>query len=157
MTLPPGRAKLSTKPAPTGSRTIANTIGTVRVACSNAAVPGWHGQDDVRRKRHQFRRVCARAVGIGRSPAVVDPHVAAVGPAQFLQPLQESREASLSFRIVGGPVLSTPTRRIRSACCACAASGQATPRRQEGDEFAPLHGLPQNMETKFYHFATGGE
>ena len=35
--LPPGRARLSTKPAPTGSMTIANTIGTVRVACSNGA------------------------------------------------------------------------------------------------------------------------
>ena len=33
--LPPGRARLSTKPAPTGSMTITNTIGTVRVACSN--------------------------------------------------------------------------------------------------------------------------
>jgi hypothetical protein len=33
--LPPGRARLSTKPAPTGSGTIANTIGTVRVACTN--------------------------------------------------------------------------------------------------------------------------
>ena len=35
VTLPPGRARLSTKPAPTGSGTFANTIGTVRVACSN--------------------------------------------------------------------------------------------------------------------------
>ena len=33
--LPPGRARLSTKPAPTGSTTAGNTIGTVRVACSN--------------------------------------------------------------------------------------------------------------------------
>ena len=33
--LPPGRARLSTKPAPTGSPTTGNTIGTVRVACSN--------------------------------------------------------------------------------------------------------------------------
>ena len=33
--LPPGRARLSTKPPPTGSPTIGNTIGTVRVACSN--------------------------------------------------------------------------------------------------------------------------
>jgi hypothetical protein len=30
--LPPGRAKLTTNPAPTGSGTCANTIGTVRVA-----------------------------------------------------------------------------------------------------------------------------
>ena len=35
VTLPPGRARLSTKPAPTGSPTTGNTIGTVRVACSN--------------------------------------------------------------------------------------------------------------------------
>ena len=35
--LPPGRARLSTKPAPTGSPATGNTIGTVRVACSNGA------------------------------------------------------------------------------------------------------------------------
>ena len=33
--LPPGRAKLSTKPAATGSEATGNTIGTVRVAGSN--------------------------------------------------------------------------------------------------------------------------
>ena len=38
--LPPGRAKLATKPAPTGSITPANTIGTARVACCNAATVG---------------------------------------------------------------------------------------------------------------------
>src|SRR5262249_48683539 len=35
VTLPPGRARLSTKPAPTGSGVPVNTIGTVRVACSS--------------------------------------------------------------------------------------------------------------------------
>ena len=101
--LPPGRARLSTKPAPTGSTTIANTIGTVRVACSNGAtvaVPV--GQDDVRRERDQFRRVSANAVGIAPAQRDVDPHVAAVGPAQLLQPLQERRDAGLPFRIVRG-------------------------------------------------------
>src|SRR5262249_14333847 len=34
---PPGRARLSTIPAPTGSTATGNTIGTVRVTCSNAA------------------------------------------------------------------------------------------------------------------------
>src|SRR5262245_16010533 len=33
--LPPGRARLSTMPAPTGSTAVGNTIGTVRVTCSN--------------------------------------------------------------------------------------------------------------------------
>src|SRR5215218_5365078 len=35
--LPPGRASVSTNPEPTGSGTFANTIGTVRVALTNAA------------------------------------------------------------------------------------------------------------------------
>src|SRR5262249_47001013 len=34
--LPPGRARLSTKPAPTGSATAANTIGKVWLICCNA-------------------------------------------------------------------------------------------------------------------------
>jgi hypothetical protein len=33
--LPPGRARLMTKPPPTGSMTSTNTIGTVRVTCCN--------------------------------------------------------------------------------------------------------------------------
>ena len=37
VTLPLGRARLSTIPAPTGSATSTNTIGTLRVACSNGA------------------------------------------------------------------------------------------------------------------------
>ena len=37
VTLPPGRARLATRPAPTGSATCANTIGTVRVACCSGA------------------------------------------------------------------------------------------------------------------------
>ena len=68
--LPPGRARLSTKPAPTGSATIANTIGTVRVACSNGRHGrGARGQDDVRRERDQFRRVSANARRHRRAPS----------------------------------------------------------------------------------------
>jgi hypothetical protein len=44
-------------------------------------------QDDVRRERGQFRRISANAFGIAGGPAIVNLHVAAVGPAQFLQPL----------------------------------------------------------------------
>ena len=38
--LPPGRARLATKPCPTGSMTRENTMGMVRVACFNAATTG---------------------------------------------------------------------------------------------------------------------
>src|SRR5262249_52774870 len=40
--------------------------------------------------------------GIASTPAGVDPHVAAVGPAQLLQPLHERRETGLTIRIVRG-------------------------------------------------------
>ena len=63
---------------------------------------GAMGQDDVRRERDQFRRVSANVGGIGRGPAGVDPHVAADGPAQLRQRLQERPDAGLKFRIVRG-------------------------------------------------------
>jgi hypothetical protein len=40
MALPPGRARLATKPLATGSATIAKTIGMMRVSCNRAAVVG---------------------------------------------------------------------------------------------------------------------
>jgi hypothetical protein len=60
-----------------------------------------YGQDDVRRQRDQFRRVCAQAVGIALgAPAKVDPHVPADRPAPRLQALYECSIAELGFRIV---------------------------------------------------------
>ena len=54
------------------------------------------GKNDVWRRRCQFGRMFASVVGAAGGPAGVDPHVAAVGPARLLQPLQECREASLA-------------------------------------------------------------
>ena len=59
-------------------------------------------QDDVRRKRGQFRCVFAKVVDIASAPAILDPHVAAFGPAQLLQPLPESRGVRPAVRIVCG-------------------------------------------------------
>ena len=139
--LPPGRARLSTKPAPTGSATLhehdRHGAGRLLQRRHDRAASG---QDDVRRERDQFRRVSADAFGIARAPAIVDPHVAAVGPAQFLQPLQERRDAGLSFRIVRGqvhehadaphPLALLRARRERPR------SRRAAEQR---DELAPLH------------------
>lgn len=38
--LPPGRAMLVIRPEPTGSITLTNTIGTVRIACCNCNTAG---------------------------------------------------------------------------------------------------------------------
>src|SRR5262245_66251635 len=59
-------------------------------------------QDDVRGEGNQFCRVSTSVLGIACGPAIGDAHVAAVGPAQFLQPLHERREAGLTFRIARG-------------------------------------------------------
>ena len=62
--LPPGRARLLMKPLPTGSRTRANTIGTVRFAC--CSVPMVEAPDtECPAERDQFRRVFAN---FGDSP-----------------------------------------------------------------------------------------
>jgi hypothetical protein len=61
-------------------------------------------EDDIWRERDQLRRVSANAVGIARGPTNIEAHVAAVGPAQLLQGLQEPRDAGLPFRIVRGMV-----------------------------------------------------
>src|SRR5262245_65574297 len=84
----------------------------------------------------------AGAVGIAQGPADVDPHVAAVGPAQLLQPLQERCVAGLPFRIV--------LDQVREHADAPHPVGLLRPRRErprgrraadERDEIAPLHSI----------------
>ena len=60
------------------------------------------GEDDIRRKRHQFGRGSARIVYIAPGPSVVDLDVLSDNPAQLLQSLQQSGIADLCLRIVRG-------------------------------------------------------
>ena len=94
---------------------------------------GASGQDDVRRKRDQFRRVLANAVDIVLAPADVDPHIAAVAPAQLLQGLPERRDAGLTFCIVRGPVHehTDAAHPLRSAARALQAAMRPQHRREE--------------------------
>ena len=99
--LPPGRAKLATKPAPTGSITFANTIGTVRVTrCSAATFTLAEAKMTSGASATNSTAYLFEFSGITGGPADVDAYVAAIGPAQFLQPLEECPDASLPFRIV---------------------------------------------------------
>ena len=50
---------------------------------------------NVRRERGQFRSVFASVVDIAGAPAVIDPHVAAVGPTQARKRLSECGEETL--------------------------------------------------------------
>ena len=99
--LPPGRARLSTKPAPTGSATTANTIGTVRVACSNGPmveVPvarmtsGASATNSAACLRMSAALAVAQRLSIRTLRPMVQPNCC--------QPLQERPNTGLKLRIV---------------------------------------------------------
>ena len=122
--LPPGRARLSTKPPPTGSA-ITNTIGTVRVACCSAAYESaTGGQDDVRRERDQFGGVFLRMRSA--SPAAQRVSIRTLRPrsSPALQPcrMRDSGPALLDCPRLGHKHADAPHA---LGCCARAASGHA--------------------------------
>jgi hypothetical protein len=41
-------------------------------------------------------------LAIARAPPIVNPHIAAIGPAQLLEPLHKRLEAGLPLRIARG-------------------------------------------------------
>src|SRR5262249_48015903 len=49
-------------------------------------------------------RVSANTLDIGPAPAKVNPHVAAINPPQFLQPLSKGGNPGRRFRIVRGDI-----------------------------------------------------
>src|SRR6516225_2770881 len=110
--LPPGRVKLWTTPAVTGSLTWTNTVGVVRVVSLTATATG------VELTRITSDRYIAPA------PAIDELDIAALCPTQGLQSLPESSNSLANW-------CACATRRTRSGWCARAASGQAAaaPRR----------------------------
>jgi hypothetical protein len=135
--LPPGRAKLATKPAPTGSITFANTIGTVRVTrCSAATFTLAEAKMTSGASATNSAAYLFESAGL---PAVQRISTR-IGPAQFLQPLEECPDASLPFRIV-------LDRRHKQADAPCGLlrahserpGGCRAPEKR--DELAPPHGF----------------
>jgi hypothetical protein len=59
-----------------------------------------HEAHHVRRERGQFHRLFAVTHGIGIPLAKINPHIAALGPAQLLQLLLKSRDTLPQIRIV---------------------------------------------------------
>ena len=125
--------RVSTKPAPTGSGTTANTIGRIpgspytglKVARPVATMmSGASVASSV--------DIFANAVGIARAPTGVDPHVAAVGPGRIAQPLQKRRDAGLSVRVVvlAAHRFSMSMRRSRSRPAPAPQAAMSPPRRR---------------------------
>jgi hypothetical protein len=102
---------------------------------------------DVRRERDQFNRVSANAVGIARRKAIVDLHVAAIGPAQLFQRLLKRRDAGLRVHIAR--VHACAYEHADAAHALLRARGERPGKRhchraaEKGDELSPPHVHPQ--------------
>src|SRR6266404_1076412 len=60
------------------------------------------GDDEVGRQLHHLRRISPDAVDAAVRPALLDPDVATVDPAELLQAFPERGDAGLSLRLVFG-------------------------------------------------------
>jgi len=58
------------------------------------------------------------------APAIVDPNIMAIPPAEFLKPLRNKAMPLRTSASLSATAMSTPSRRIRSGCCALAENGQ---------------------------------
>ena len=144
--LPPGRPRLSTKPEPTGSGDVRTR--SARCGSPEATPPRSRagGQDDVGRQRDQFRRVSTNGGRHRPWPSGVDPHVAADGPAQLLQVLQERPDADLiPNRLRRGHKHADAPHAL--GCCD-AASGQPA---------APPSSMMNSRRFSFDHLVGAGE
>src|SRR5271166_1077880 len=86
VTLPPGRARLATKPSLTGSDTCTNTIGTECVSRLSATSDGVAAVKITSGViTHQFGRVDAKAILIGAGQTIFDANIPTFLPPQPLQ------------------------------------------------------------------------
>src|SRR3954451_8589905 len=127
--LPPGRARLSTNPAPTGSMRSTNTMGKVRLTSSNGTIvvvpvaARMTSGASAASSAACLRRTSASVVAQRMSNFMLRPSV---------QPNCSSvcRNAPKRARYSGSssaPATSKPMVRIRSDCSAITAKGHATP------------------------------
>ena len=122
--LPPGQAKLSTKPPPTGSATRTNTIGIVRVTRRNAATPGLplarmisglSATNSAAYLRSKSSLFSPQRISSCTSRPAAQPNRCKAS-SNAASPAKPSRSSEAVF-------ISTAIRRVCSACCARATSG----------------------------------
>ena len=121
----PGRARLSTIPSPTGSTAFANTIGTDRLAlCTawTALAPEAKMTSGVSATNSA---ACLRYNS--RSPALQRMSMRTLRPTDqpaSCKPCRNAASRAWPSSSSAAKFIITPTRRVPSDCCACAASDQ---------------------------------
>ena len=137
--LPPGRARLATRPSLTGSSETAKTMGIVVVAALARECCGGRRSQQSRRLVGEPVRPPAPAVGhIDPPPSDIDRHVLALDIAGILQALAEcaqtvERVRRLGCRGIRSPASPAAARAPRAASCRRAA--------EQRDELAPPHSI----------------
>ena len=120
---PPGRLKLATSPAFTGSPPLTKTIGMVDVAAFAASARQCrHLRRSRRRRAHKIGRKGRQPIIVADGMSVFDVHVLAFHVAGFSLAGGGSRPED--GNCPADSALRKPTTGI-AACCACAASGHA--------------------------------
>src|SRR5580693_8064119 len=88
--LPPGRARLATRPPPTGSVDIGKTMGMTAVACFTVGTASPYVNNDVDLEPYELGRDFGDAPGPSLRPAILDRDGATLDPAQCAQPVHKS-------------------------------------------------------------------
>jgi hypothetical protein len=117
-------------PIPKGTSLITSEAPYLEdVVKANTVRHAWSGihDDDLQLHTEKWHQITSSkksetAVGIARGPAVVDPHITADSPCSPCANAAMRADASGSS---AASAIRAPMRRIRSACCARAASGHA--------------------------------
>src|SRR5262245_31767233 len=89
VTLPPGRARLGTRPVPIGSFAAANTIGTTDVTCFAASTAHSRRYDHIDLESDELSGNLAEALGTSLRPTILDRQGATLDPAEFAQSLNK--------------------------------------------------------------------
>ena len=132
VTLPPGRARLGTRPAPTASAIRVITMGTVAVACLAA----WADGVLTARMTSTWSRTSSAASALSRSffPSAFRNAMVRLCPSTYPSARSPSQKASRSPG--GAPAYkSTPMRCPFPACCACATTAAKSKARRRMNVF----------------------
>ena len=135
--LPPGRARLATRPSLTGSSLTMKTMGIVVVAALAANAAGASDRDDHGDlSANQFGRQLRQPINLIFGPAVFDRHVLALDIAVSFRPWRNPRKRSAFARQA---MRRRGTRSPASPAAARAPPAATPPRRRAADELAPSH------------------
>ena len=138
MTLPPGRARLATRPVPTGSAAVAKTIGMTDVACFAARTARSRRDNDIDLEPDELGRDLGEALAASLRPAILDRDGATLDPAEFAQPLHKSGDPWARSRR-RGRAQEPDGRQLRRLLRARRERPRRRRAAEQRDELAPPH------------------